>query len=70
MKQSKALQVNDTHSHCLQIYMHFHKICYEDMLISSEDPIFDIFSSKDSQVETLMSLSVPKTPSLTSLRSS
>ena len=33
-------------------------------------PILDIFSSNDSQVETLMSLSVPKTPSLTSLRSS
>ena len=28
-KQSKALQVNDTHSHCLQIYMHFHKcMCF------------------------------------------
>ena len=28
-KQSKALQVNDTHSHCLQIYTHFHKcMCF------------------------------------------
>ena len=26
-KQSKAVQVNDTHSHCLQIYMHFHNAC-------------------------------------------